>query len=155
MTGVPLPAGAAEFAERRQPASGGLRRAYAALDLPSVQHSQWGPGNVDGSLDLRYFRGESMITWHYRELPRATRLKLFIYLSYIQERDERGLLERLQEDGLFGCWTYEFPGRPMISRDLLESVNELLFLQRRLRCSTGPGCACSTSAQATDDWPTG
>ena len=66
-------------------------------------------GNVDGFPDLRYFRGDSMITWQYRELPRATRLKLFIYLSYMQERDDHGLLERLHEDGLFGCWTYEFP----------------------------------------------
>jgi hypothetical protein len=136
---LPLPDGAAELLSANNPRLLALRRAYATLDLPSLQHSQWGPGNVDVFVDLRYFRGDTMITWHYRELPRATRLKLFIYLSYIQGRDDRGLLELLQEDGLFGCWTYEFPGRPVVSRDLLESVNELLFLQRRLSLLDRPG----------------
>lgn len=127
----PLPRGAAEFLSADNPRLVALRRAYAALDLPSLQQSQGGSGVIDEFFDLRYFRGESISTWHHRELSRATRLKLFIYLSYLQERDERGLLERLQEDGLFGCWTHEFSGMPMISRELLESVNELLFLQRR------------------------
>lgn len=128
----PLPAGTTERLRPDHPRLVELRRAYAALELPAVQHSQWDPSNVDGFLDLSYFRGDTMIQWHYRELPRATRLKLFIYLTYVEERDDQNLLNRLEEDGRFGCWTYEFAERPMVSRDLLESVNELLFLQRKL-----------------------
>lgn len=129
---VPLPAGAQQFLRPDNPRLIELRRAYSGLGLACVQHSQWAQSNVDGFLDLTYFRGDTMIQWHYRELPRATRLKLFIYLSYVEEHDDRGLLKLLEEDGMFGCWTYEFPGRQRISRDLLESVNELLFLQRQL-----------------------
>ncbi len=129
---VPLPPDCEQTLRPDNPRLAELRRAYAALDLPAITHSHWTPGNVDGYLDLRYFRGDSMIQWHYRELPRSTRLKMFIYLAYVAERDGSGLLEHLDEDGQFGCWTYEFSGRPTVSRDLLESVNELLFLQRQL-----------------------
>jgi SAM-dependent methyltransferase len=48
------------------------------------------------------------------------------------DRDHRGLVASLGEDGAFGCWTYDFPGYPRCSRDLLDSVNELLFLDRTL-----------------------
>jgi SAM-dependent methyltransferase len=47
-------------------------------------------------------------------------------------RDGLGLLDRLEEDGLFGCWTFSYPGHPRVSRDLLESVNELNYLDREL-----------------------
>jgi SAM-dependent methyltransferase len=137
--GVPLPAGATEYLRADNPRLVQLRAAYDAVDSPAVLHSQWEPDNVAGYLDLQYFRGDSMIQWHYRELPRATRLKLFLYLSYLQERDTPGLLNRLPEDGMFGCWTYDYQGYPRVSRDLLDSVAELLFLHRHLSLLDIPG----------------
>jgi SAM-dependent methyltransferase len=101
--------------------------------------SRWSPERVEGFLDLRWFRGETLITWHYRELPRITRLKYYVMLRYVAERDRTGLLERLDEDGLFGCWTFSYPGYGRVSRDLLESVNELEFLERELSLSTREG----------------
>jgi putative sugar O-methyltransferase len=97
--------------------------------------SRWNLDAVDDFLDQRYFRGDTLIMWHYRELPRATRLKYFIYAEYVRRIDELGLLDRLTEDGAFGCWTFRYPGHPLYSRDLLESVNELLFLERELQLS--------------------
>ena len=44
----------------------------------------------------------------------------------------RGLLPQLVEDGAFGAPIFDFPGRPPVSRDLLDSVNELLYLDRKL-----------------------
>ena len=129
---VPLPGGAEAHLRPDSPRLLELRAAYAALRVPAVEHSQWRPDNVAGYLDLQYFRGDSMIQWNYRELPRATRLKLFAYLNYLEEDDGEQFLRTLTEDGLFGCWTYEFPGRPRVSRDLLDSVNELHFLNRQL-----------------------
>jgi SAM-dependent methyltransferase len=58
------------------------------------------------------------------------RLKLFVYLQYLEQLDDRRLLWTLGEDGAFGCWSYEYVGHPRVSRDLLDSVNELYFLQR-------------------------
>lgn len=135
---VPLPPHAADYLVPEHPRLRELRRAYAGLDTPVVGHSQWTPGNVRDYLELRYFRGESMIQWHYRELPRATRLKLFAYLSHLRCEDDADLLNNLIEDGQFGCWTYEFPGYPAVSRDLLDSVSELLFLDRQLSILSCP-----------------
>jgi pimeloyl-ACP methyl ester carboxylesterase len=56
-------------------------------------------------------------------------------LEYVAARDPRGLLGTLEEDGAFGCWTFSYPGRGRVSRDLLESVNELCFLDRQLELS--------------------
>ncbi|MDQ6747024.1 MAG: putative sugar O-methyltransferase, partial [Candidatus Dormibacteraeota bacterium] len=54
----------------------------------------------------------------------------------VQGVDTHGLLQQLGEDGAFGCWTYQYPGHVPISRDLLESVNEICFLERQLGLSS-------------------
>jgi SAM-dependent methyltransferase len=131
---VPLPPQAAELTGDN-PRLRELRAAYEALDLPVRVPSRWSRDNVESFLDLGHFRGETLITWHYRELPRITALKYFVYLRYVEDRGGRELLDILGEDGAFGCWTYEYAGRGRYSRDLLESVNELLFLERELSLS--------------------
>lgn len=107
---VPLPPGAEEELSDGNPRLRELRASYAELDLPAVKGSRWQRESIEAFLNLRYFRGETLITWHYRELPRITRLKYFVLMRYVAERDELGLLERLDEDGAFGCWTYSYPG---------------------------------------------
>jgi SAM-dependent methyltransferase len=132
---VPLPLGAGAELTQRNPRLRELRDAYARLDLPATAASRWNSSAVESFLDLRWFRGETLITWHYRELPRITALKYFVLLRYVAERDALGLLDRLEEDGLFGCWTFDYPGWGRVSRDLIESVNELSFLERQLQLS--------------------
>jgi SAM-dependent methyltransferase len=129
---IPLPPGAREWLRPDHPRLLELRAAYAALDLPVRAPSRWTAERVDAFLDLCWFRGETLITWHRRELPRISALKYYVMLRDIAERDSGGLLARLGEDGLFGCWTFAYPGHPLVSRDLLESVNELGFLEREL-----------------------
>jgi SAM-dependent methyltransferase len=129
---TPLPDGADRDLSSESPRLQELRANYDALDLPVLDHSRWEEERVDAFLDLRYFRGETLITWHYRELRRITELKYFVFLQYVAERDALGLLDRLDEDGAFGCWTFEYPGRGPVSRDLLQSVNEISFLEREL-----------------------
>lgn len=132
---VPLPPGAEEELRSDHPRLQELRAAYADVDLPVRVSSRWSPDRVEGFLDLRWFRGETLITWHYRELPRISALKYYVMLRYVQDRGGGALLERLDEDGAFGCWTFEYPGQGRVSRDLLESVNELLYLDRELGLS--------------------
>ncbi|HWD73541.1 MAG TPA: putative sugar O-methyltransferase [Solirubrobacteraceae bacterium] len=115
-----------------------LRERYARLRIPPLSASRWNPEAVDDFLDHRYFRGDSLITWHYRELRRATGLKYFIYAEYVRARDDLQLLDRLTEDGAFGCWTFDYPCHPRYSRDLIESVNEILFLERQLELTARP-----------------
>jgi SAM-dependent methyltransferase len=131
---VPLPLGAERELSARNPRLRELRDAYARSDLPARDASRWNEKAVRSFLDLRYFRGETLITWHYRELPRITALKYYLFLRYIEERDA-DLLGELTEDGAFGCWTYSYPDRELVSRDLLESANEIGFLERQLGLS--------------------
>jgi SAM-dependent methyltransferase len=76
-----------------------------------------------------------LITWHYRELHRISVLKFFVLLRYVEDRDALGLLRSLNEDGAFGCWTFSYVGYGRFSRDLLESVNEISFLEQQLALS--------------------
>ena len=131
----PLPPGAEAELSDANARLADLRARYAALDLPALTPSRWTDEAVRDFLDLRYFRGETLITWHYRELPRISALKFFVFGRYVRDRDALGLLGRLGEDGAFGCWTFSYPGYGTYSRDLLESVNELAFLERRLGVS--------------------
>ena len=107
----PLPSAAAELSEGH-PRLQELRARYAELDWPVCEHSRWDTTHVEQWVDIQYFRGDTSYVWHYRETRRATELKYFVFLEDIRGRDHRGLLERLGEDGAFGCWFYEFPDRP-------------------------------------------
>lgn len=129
---APLPDGADEELSDFNPRLLELRRAYAELDLPVVRHHMWTPDRVAQHVELRYFRGDNLYVWHYPDHPRAMALALFLYMRYLDSRGGRELLERLSEDGAFGCWTAEVTGYGKISRDLLDSIGEILFLDRQL-----------------------
>ncbi len=132
---VPLPARAQEELVSDNPRLRELRQRYDALELPVLSPSRWDRGAVGTFLDLRWFRGESLFVWHYRELPRISRLKYYVYARYVQDHDHLNLLDRVTEDGMFGCWTFAYPGWEPVSRDLLQSVNEISFLDRALAVS--------------------
>ncbi len=136
---VPLPPDAESELVPDNPRLLELRRAYQSLELPVGATSRWHRHAVDSFLDLRWFRGESLFVWHYRELPRISELKYYIFARYVRDRDELKLLDRLEEDGAFGCWTFSYPGWGRVSRDLLQSVNEISFLERELRLSREEG----------------
>ncbi len=129
---VQLPAGAASYLVGDNPRLVALRREYASLDYPAMQHHLWHSGRVEGNVNLQYFRGDNLYLWHYAEHPRAMALKLFLYMRHLEDRGGKQLLELLSEDGSFGCWTTEVAGYGQVSRDLLDSVNEILFLERHL-----------------------
>jgi hypothetical protein len=128
-----LPVEAAEYLREGNQRLVDLRRQYDLLEWPVCTHSRWKGEVVSQWLNLQYFRGDNIYVWNYRsDDDEVTRLRFFVFLRYVVEQDSRGLLTSLGEDGAFGCWKYEFPGYPPCSRDLLDSVNELLFLDRSL-----------------------
>jgi hypothetical protein len=127
---VALPPGAAEVLRPDHPGLVELRRTYAELDWPVTSPSLWSDEVVSTWLDMRWFRGDNPYVWHYRESERVSQLMYFTFLTCILERDPHDLVARLGEDGAFGCWTYRYPGYPPCSRDLLDSVNEIYFLDR-------------------------
>jgi hypothetical protein len=118
-----------------------LREAYASLDWPVVTRGYyWTDGYLAGTLDLTRFRADNAYLWQEQQLGVAARLKRYIMLREIERHLPDGLLQRLGEDGLFGCWVEQYgPDRPPISRDLLDSANEIAFLEQHVGLSGQPG----------------
>lgn len=133
---VPLPESAAEL-RPDAPRLEELRRAYEGADPAVRVHSRWTDDVITPWLDFAYFRGDNAYVWQYREGRRISELKYLVYLQDVLARDAPGLLDQLHEDGEFGCWTFQFEGLPRCSRDLLDSVNELLFLHEHLAVLDG------------------
>jgi hypothetical protein len=107
-----------------------LRRRYEMVDSSFVKHGFWSRGFVDEELRLDRFREDNCYLWQLRRVGENPRLKYFTYASYLAGIDSRGLLERLGEDGKFGCITFEYERYPRLSLDLLDSINEISFLDR-------------------------
>jgi hypothetical protein len=135
----PLPAGASIELVRNNPRLLKLNRSYGNLNLPVNSRSAWNETRMEAALNLSYFRGQNAYIWQYFDWPRTMVLKYYLLAQYVRSRDPQGLLEQLGEDGAFGCWTYSYPGFPPISRDLLDSVNEIMFLDRHLGILNRPG----------------
>ena len=134
----PAPPEAAGTLQRDNPVLKDLRKRYARVDLPVTKRSLWRSALLESDLDLQHFRGDNPYVWQYRHVRSGADLKYYLYLRYLEERDSLGLLQRLSEDGAFGCWTFDYEGRSPVSRDLLDSVNEINFLERRLGISKKP-----------------
>lgn len=117
-----------------------LRRRYAEVRLPVAVHSVWGgkksakgaQSNIGwGGLDLRRFRGHNAYVWDYAGQNLVmNQLRYHVYAECLRQDDPAGLLAKLDEDGAFGCFTYDHPSLGPVSRDRLDSVRELTFLQR-------------------------
>jgi hypothetical protein len=127
-----LPPGASEHLRRTNPRLEHLKRAYASLDLPVMTASKWTDGRVERDLELEYFCGDNPYVWQYRQYADHARLRFFLSVMDVRSQDELGLLGRLKEDGAFGCWTFRYSDGKRLSRDLLDSVIELNYLERLL-----------------------
>ncbi len=115
-----------------------LRERYAATDLPMLSHSWWTQDYLEKTLDLQNFRGDNAYVWQTRHLSDATLHRYFLYARDVADRDELKLFSKLDEDGAFGCWLFHFRQFPALSRDLLDSVNELNFIERHAKVSQLP-----------------
>ncbi len=130
---TPLPEGAEAFLRSDNPRLRQLEDAFSAFHEPVVDHSLWSSRFQQDTIDLRFFRGDNGFLWQYRGYRdrEVVRLTYLVTAYYLEKIDRLGLLRRLEEDGLFGAYTFDFNGRP-VSRDLLDSVSEIYFLLRNL-----------------------
>lgn len=129
-TSRPVPADLAAVLDDRNPQLAALRARYRRLASPFQPGSFWRRSRRLRDLNLQYFRGDNAYVWQLRQLGDNARLKFFFLARYISDLDVHGLLERTSEDGAFGCWTFSFDSLPTASRDLLDSINEMYFLDR-------------------------
>ena len=131
-----LPEGAAGYLVPTNPRLVELRRRYAAFDANVTTPLVWTETLVDAG-DMQYFRGDNAYVWQVRE--RGMNIMAYALTAYyMQSIDALGLLEKLDEDDYFGVHNFEVGGR-LVSRDLLDSVAEIYFLEKHLRISSKPG----------------
>jgi putative sugar O-methyltransferase len=126
----PLPPGMAAVLDDRNPDLLRLRSRYRRLASPFRPGRFWRRSRRLRDLNLKYFRGDNAYVWQLRQLGGEARLKFFLLARYIKALDSHKLLEKTHEDGAFGCWTFDFHDTPTMSRDLVDSINEIYFLDR-------------------------
>jgi hypothetical protein len=122
-----LPRAAREYLTPDHPRLAELRRGYARFGGPVTQAGLWTDDFVKPE-HLQSFRGENMYLWQTREKKNQNELGYSLSYHYTRSCDRLKLLDRLDEDGAFGAHVFNV-GRA-VSRDLLDSVLELNFLDR-------------------------
>jgi hypothetical protein len=128
----PLPPAAEEVLRQDHP----LLAEYASRydGHPAADPSQWSGDYVRNTIDMRFFRANSSYVWQQWDSADPFRYGLATY--YTRLNDRFVLFDRLDEDGLFGAETYEIDG-VTVSRDLLDSISELTFLEEEIGLSSG------------------
>lgn len=133
---VPLPAGAEQTLRHDNPRLVEMEQAYDALDIAATSHTQWRSGWLGRNLSMAWFRGDNAYVWQFRTMRGAADARMYLTLLDVESRDRLGLLKTLEEDGRFGAWTFSYGTRPPVSRDLLDSVNEINYLDARMNLSS-------------------
>lgn len=106
-----------------------LREKYSTFGGPASAPVVWTDGYVTQG-HLRSFRGENGYVWQTRH-RNHNELGYALSYYYTHAHDHLRLLDRLTEDGAFGAHVFQVAGRS-VSRDLLDSVNELNFLDQAI-----------------------
>lgn len=106
-----------------------LQKRYNACDTTVVDPSVW-TNELTSKTDLAQFRGQSPILW---QLKGENNNPLSYVTTYYYDRsiDQFGMLDEMTENGSFGAVTTQVDNR-LVSRDLLDSFQELHFLQKHL-----------------------
>ena len=112
------------------PALRALERDYALHPAGAV--GAWGGKGFKDDIALDRFRGDNRYVW---QGALAGPMQHLIACDYLQREDRLGLFESLEEDGAFGAQLFDWNGKRMVSRDLIDSALELNFLERAIGVS--------------------
>lgn len=126
-----LPDGAESHLRYDHPALLDLRRRYNGH--PAAGHVQWSSKHVQQGVDIRYFRADNLYVFQSRRYPP---LAFYASGAYARLTDESNLWDRLDEDDAFGPEIFDFHGKT-ISRDLLDSILEINYLERQCQLLSG------------------
>ena len=132
-----LPPEAESYLRPNNPRLNTLRQAYKASNIPGTKPSQWNEEFLARDLDMRYFRGDFAYVHQLRDMNQEPNYLLTAY--YLMTIDYLGLLSKLAEDDMFGAYLFSVGNDLVVSRDLLDSITEIYFLEQQLEISRRRG----------------
>jgi hypothetical protein len=128
-----LPSGAESYLRSDNPKVLDLIKRYAAFDEEVTTPAVWTQEHIRPD-DIAYFRGDNAWVWQVRG-RNSNVLAYALTYYYLKSIDRLNLLQTLSEDNSFGAFTFQVDGR-LITRDLLDSIAEIYFLDRHLNLSS-------------------
>lgn len=130
-----LPADAAAWLRPDNPKLIELEARYAAMDPQVTTPLVWHRDRLSDE-DLVYFRADNHFVWQVNRPNLDERGYAMVY-RHLRSLDEGALIERLGEDDRFGVSLFNVDGQ-RVSRDLLDSIGEIAFLQRHFDLGRRP-----------------
>lgn len=128
-----VPKDAADYLQVDNPRLLELQERYNNFNSKVTIPTVWTNGYISKE-ELIYFRGDNGYVWQLR----GANMNIMSYtLStfYLKSVDKLGLLEQLIEDNHFGNFCFDIDNKK-VSRDLIDSILELNFLEKHLQLST-------------------
>ena len=127
-----LPEGASDYLLKDNPKLEHLNKKYNTFNTKVTTPLVWTDAHVKPD-DVVYFRGDNAYVWQLRG-QNMNIMGYALTTYYVKSIDKLGLLNLLKEDDLFGNFTFRIDNR-VISRDLLDSIMEIYFLEKHLNIS--------------------
>ena len=127
-----LPEGAKNYLNKENERLKELEAKYDKFDDEVTSHLIWKEGHVRPD-DLLYFRGDNAYVYQLRG-SNMNILGYALTTYYVKSIDKLGFLQKLEEDDYFGNYTFLIDNKK-VSRDLLDSINEIYFLEKHLKIS--------------------
>lgn len=121
------PGKASDYLRMDNPRLQELQRRYEKH--PASHHSVWSHRYLTTELKLDQFRGDNAYVHQSRSANEASYI---LTASYVQSVDRLGLLQTLGDDDLFGNYLVSVNGDVLVSRELLDAVLEINFLNDQL-----------------------
>jgi len=112
-----------------------LQERYKNSEYPEKEEALWTDDRIKAE-DILYFRGHNAFLYQDGRFNRNIIGYLLSYF-YIKSIDDRSLLDHLVEDDSFGAIAYDIDGN-IVTRDLLDSILEIYFLDRHLNLFQKP-----------------
>ncbi len=134
---VPLSPEAQSYLRSDNPKLLDLQRRYSAFNLKATTPLLWEEGLLNGD-DIPYFRGDNAYVWQVRGQTYSNVLAYALAFYYLKSIDRFNFLDRMTEDGAFGGFAFHIGDRD-VSRDVLDSIAEIYFLERNLDVSNSTG----------------
>jgi hypothetical protein len=110
-----------------------LEAAYARVGAPVTTPTVWTAEHTR-AIDLRRFRSDDAYLWQ-RPGRDMNELSYALAYYYLKSTDRLGLLDRLDEDQAFGVDCFGIVEGRIVTRDWVDSVAELNFLERHFGLS--------------------